>query len=76
MHAAAEALPLNFKGILGGQLRAIEGLQAVDALTAAQTQYLESIIDYNRAQLALLRALGNPPDPQTVPQMENPGESN
>ncbi len=76
MEAATEALPLNFKGILGGQLRAIEGLQAVDALTAAQTQYLESIIDYNRAQFALLRALGNPPDPQTVPQAENPGESN
>jgi hypothetical protein len=75
MHAAAEALPLNFKGILGGQLRAIEGLQAVDALTAAQTQYLESVIDYNRAQFALLRALGNPLDPQTVPQAENPGES-
>jgi outer membrane protein TolC len=75
MHAAAEALPLNFKGILGGQLRAIEGLQAVDALTAAQTQYLESIIDYNRAQFALLRALGNPPDPQSVPQLENLAES-
>ncbi|KKK94266.1 hypothetical protein LCGC14_2684570, partial [marine sediment metagenome] len=30
VEAAAEALPLNFKGILGGQLRAIEGLQAVD----------------------------------------------
>ncbi|MEX0978194.1 MAG: TolC family protein, partial [Pirellulales bacterium] len=38
MQAASEGLPLNFKGILGGQLRAIEGLQAVDALTAAQSQ--------------------------------------
>ena len=59
--AAQEALPLNFKGILGGQLRAIEGLQAIDALTAAQTQSLASIIDYDRAQFQLLRALGSPP---------------
>ena len=64
VEAAAEALPLNFKGILGGQLRAIEGLQAVDALTAAQTKYLASVIDYNRAQLQLVRALGNPPGMQ------------
>ncbi|MEX0675899.1 MAG: TolC family protein [Pirellulales bacterium] len=73
VQAAGDALPLNFKGILGGQLRAIEALQAIDALTAAQTQYLTSIIDYDRAQFALLRALGNPPDPQTNPQPENLG---
>jgi outer membrane protein TolC len=65
--AAAEALPLNYRGILGGQLRAIEGLQAVDALTSAQTGYLEAVIGYNRAQLELVRALGNPPglEPET-----------
>ncbi|MCH8991039.1 MAG: TolC family protein, partial [Acidobacteria bacterium] len=70
VEAAAEAVPLNFKGILGGQLVAIEGLQAVDALAAAQTQYLQSIIDYNRAQFQLVRALGNPPGLQ--PGVEEP----
>ena len=59
--SATEALPLNFKGILGGQLRAIEALQAIDALTAAQSQYLTSMMDYNRAQFQLLRAVGTPP---------------
>ena len=68
VEAAAEAVPLNFKGIIGGQLRAIEGLQSIDALAAAQTQYLTAIIDYDRAQFELLRALGNPPEPGTNPQ--------
>ncbi|MBI3840054.1 MAG: TolC family protein [Planctomycetia bacterium] len=68
VEAASEALPLNFKGIFGGQLRAIEALQAIGALTAAQTQYLASIIDYDRAQFELLRALGNPPALDTSPR--------
>jgi outer membrane protein TolC len=65
--AAAEALPLNFKGILDGALRAIEALQAVQGLASAQIQYLTAIIDYNRAQLELLRALGQPLDGTTCP---------
>jgi outer membrane protein TolC len=60
--AAAAAVPLNFKGILGGDLRAIEGLQAVQTLAFARSQYLAAVIDYNRAQFHLLRALGLPPD--------------
>jgi outer membrane protein TolC len=60
--AAAEALPLNFKGILGLQLRAIEAQQAVQALAAARSQYLAAILDYNRAQFQLLRAIGRPLD--------------
>lgn len=56
--AATEALPLNFKGIVGGNLRAIEGQQAVQAVAAAQTQYLTSVIEYNQAQFQLLRAVG------------------
>jgi outer membrane protein TolC len=60
--AAAEALPLNFKGIVGGNLRAIEGQQAVQALAAAQAQYLASVIEYNQAQFQLLRAVGRPLD--------------
>jgi outer membrane protein TolC len=65
--AAAEALPLNFKGIVGGNLRAIEGQQAVQALAAAQTQYLTSVTEYNQAQFQLLRAIGQPPEAVTDP---------
>lgn len=53
---------MNFKGILGGDLRAIEAQQAVQTLAFARNQYLASVIDYNRAQFQLLRALGQPPD--------------
>jgi outer membrane protein TolC len=60
--AAAEAVPLNFKGITGGELRAIEGQQAVQTLAFARSQYLAAVIDYNRAQFQLLRALGLPPE--------------
>jgi outer membrane protein TolC len=60
--AAAEAVPLNFKGITGGDLRAIEGQQAVQTLAFARSQYLAAVIDYNRAQFQLLRALGLPPN--------------
>jgi outer membrane protein TolC len=60
VQAATEALPLNFKGVLDGALRAIEALQAVQTLAQAQTQYLAAVIDYDRAQFELLRALGQP----------------
>lgn len=60
--AAAEAVPLNFKGITGGDLRAIEGLQSVQTLAFARNQYLAALIDHNRAQFQLLRALGRPPE--------------
>ncbi|MBI1914106.1 MAG: TolC family protein [Planctomycetes bacterium] len=60
--AAAEALPLNFKGIQEETLRAIEAQQAVQALASAQGLYLAAILDYNRAQFQLLRAIGQPLD--------------
>src|SRR5262249_28077751 len=60
--AAAEAVPLNFKGITGGDLRAIEGQQSVQTLAFARSQYLAAVVDYNRAQFQLLRALGQPPN--------------
>jgi outer membrane protein TolC len=62
VEATAEALPLNFKGILGGQLRAIEAQQAIQALAAARNQYIATVIDYDRAQFQLLWALGRPPE--------------
>jgi outer membrane protein TolC len=65
--AAAEALPLNFKGIVGGNLRAIEGQQAVQALAVAQSQYLTSVTEYNQVQFQLLRAIGQPPGERPSP---------
>ena len=62
VEAATEAVPLNFKGILGGDLRAIEAQQAIQSLAVAQDRYLASVIDHNRAQFQLLRSLGRPPE--------------
>ncbi len=59
--AATESVPLNFKGILGGELRAIEAQQAIQALAQAQKRYLDSVVDFNRAQCQLLRAIGTAP---------------
>jgi outer membrane protein TolC len=61
MRAAAEALPLNFTGILAAELRVIEAQQAISALADAQSDYVAAITDYNRAQFTLLRAIGRPP---------------
>ncbi len=73
VRAASEALPLNFKGILDGALRAVEAQQAVQALASARNQYLAAILDYNRAQFHLLRALGHPPEVSSVgPQVRMP----
>lgn len=60
--AAADALPLNFRGIRDGQLRPIEAQQAIAGLAAARSLYLASVIDYNQAQLELMRAIGEPPN--------------
>lgn len=62
VEATALALPLNFKGILGGDLRAIEAQQAIQGLAAARNQYIATVIGYDRAQFQLLRALGRPPE--------------
>ncbi|MEX0641344.1 MAG: TolC family protein [Pirellulales bacterium] len=59
---AAEALPLNFKGIQGGELRAIEAQQAVQTLALARARYLAAVIEHNAAQFQLLRAVGQPPE--------------
>lgn len=61
VEAAAEALPLNFNGIRGGTLRAIEAQQAIAALASGRDRYLSSVVDHNQAQFQLLRALGQPP---------------
>lgn len=63
---ATAALPLNFRAIRGGQLRPIEAQQAISQLAEARHQYLRAVIGMNRAQLQLLRALGNPPDAAVI----------
>jgi outer membrane protein TolC len=60
--AAADALPLNFNGIRGRELRPIEAQQAIAGLAAARNRYVNSVIEYNQAQLSLWRAVGHPPD--------------
>jgi outer membrane protein TolC len=67
VQAAAEAMPLNFTGIRGGELRAIEAQQAIQMLVYARSQYLAALIDFNRAQYSLLRAVGVPPDAPSPP---------
>lgn len=66
VESAAVALPLNFKGIRGRELRAIEAQQAIAALATARNRYLEAIIGYNQAQFQLLRAIGQPPETATA----------
>ena len=62
VESAQQALRLNLEGIRGGVLRPIEIQQAIGALAASRTQYLVAVIDYNLAQLQMLRAIGQPPD--------------
>jgi outer membrane protein TolC len=57
-----QSIRLNMEGIRDGELRPIEIQQAIGALAAARAQYLDAVIDYNAAQLQLLRAVGRPPE--------------
>jgi outer membrane protein TolC len=60
--SAQQAVRLNLEGIRGGVLRPIEIQQAIGALAAARTQHLDAVIDYNVAQMQMLRAIGQPPE--------------
>lgn len=60
---ALESLNLNLTNIrrgagLPGATRPIEVLQPIQALAQSRTDYLASVIDYNRAQFRLNRAVG------------------
>ncbi len=59
VNAAADALPLNLKGIRDGVIRPIEAQQAIASLASARNLYLASVIDFNQAQLQLTRAIGD-----------------
>jgi outer membrane protein TolC len=66
VRSATEALQLNLEGIQGGVLRPIEIQQAIGALANARQAYLDAIMDYNQAQFALVRALGQPPQTEAA----------
>ena len=62
---AVESLKLNMINIRHGAelpraTRPIEVLQPIQALVAARTDYLDSVLTYNRAQFRLNRAIGQP----------------
>ena len=61
--SAAGAVPLNFEGIRGRELRPIEAQQAITALANARREYLFAVVKYNQSQFALLRSIGQPPTP-------------
>ncbi len=63
---ALRSLELNLTNIrrgagLPGATRPIEVLQPIQALAQARTDYLESVLAYNRAQFRLYHAIGRPP---------------
>lgn len=58
--AARESYRRNSERTQEGVGLPIEALQAIQALDAAQRQYVRSVADYNRAQFRLQRALGWP----------------
>jgi outer membrane protein TolC len=70
--AAADALPLNFNGIRGRELRAIEAQQAIAALALARNRYVNAVVEHNQAQFALWRAIGQPPDASVASQVPEP----
>jgi outer membrane protein TolC len=62
---AIESLKLNMNNIRQGAelphaIRPIEVLQPIQALVLARSDYLDSVLSYNRAQFRLNRAIGQP----------------
>ncbi len=62
VESAQQAVRLNLQGIRGGVLRPIEIQQAIGALAKARTEHLDAVVDYDVAQLQMLRAIGQPPE--------------
>jgi outer membrane protein TolC len=58
---ATASLELDSKAIRGGAGKPIELLESLRLLARARITYLNAIADYNRAQLELYVALGQPP---------------
>ena len=63
---ALDSLKLNFLNIRQGAelpraTRPIEALQPIQALAQARLDYLDAVLDYNRSQFRLKRAIGQQP---------------
>jgi outer membrane protein TolC len=69
---AFRSLDVYARNTISGKnkLESIEPLLAVQALAQARSQYLNYVIDYNRAQFQLLAAVGAPPI--DAPSMASP----
>jgi outer membrane protein TolC len=69
-------LEVAAREVIGGKIRGVDPLEpliAVQALALARTQYLNEVIDYNRAQFRLFTALGQPPQdalPKAKPEVQ------
>lgn len=61
VRASQEGYREDLARIRGGQGLPLEVLDSVRLLSRSRTEYLDSIIDYNRAQFQLWVALGRPP---------------
>ena len=59
--AAKKSYVANLARIREGEGQPLEMLQAARARANAQNALTEAITEYNRAQMSLLRALGQPP---------------
>ena len=59
-------------GMVGprGQFDSLEPLTAVQALNQAQVQLLAATIEYNRSQVRLLTAIGNPSEARLLPSTQ------
>jgi outer membrane protein TolC len=55
------SLELNMNRIRGAEGLPIEVLQAIQSVAASRRVYLQAVMNYNRAQFQLLRAVGQPP---------------
>ena len=58
--AAQHSYERNLDRIKNAQGLPIEVLQSIQALAQSRREYLRTVIDYNRAQFSLHRALGWP----------------
>ncbi|QEL19608.1 TolC family protein [Limnoglobus roseus] len=61
VRASAEAYREDLTRIRGGQGLPLEVVDSLRLLNRSQTEYLDAIVDYNRAQFQLWVALGRPP---------------
>lgn len=57
---ATRVLEVNLDRIRGLEGLPLEALQALRAVSASRIAYLQAIVDYNKAQSSLLRAVGQP----------------